>query len=195
VILQGTYLNPVTLTAVCWLTADLYWIVSARHAKRTVAVGQKPSARKVYLVFLVLGFALYYLPLSSVPVLGWRVIPKSGVQGLGGVVVCAAGVSFAIWARHVLGSNWSGAVTLKQDHALIQEGPFGLVRHPIYLGILAAMAGTSIAVGEVRAFLPLLNVIGIWNKITAEEVLLRKAFPDAYPVYEKKVKKLIPWTL
>jgi len=183
------------MTGICWLTADAYWIWSARQAKRTVTRGQRPQARAVYLGFLGLGFALYYLPLSSVPILGWRMIPQNAPLAAMGVLVCAVGVAFAIWSRHVLGRNWSGAVTLKEGHDLITEGPFALVRHPIYLGFLTAMAGTTIAVGESRAFLPLLNVIGMWKKIDAEEALLRKAFPHQYPAYQRHVKKLIPWVL
>jgi protein-S-isoprenylcysteine O-methyltransferase Ste14 len=194
VIPHGQFWNPVTLTALCWLTADAYWILLAPRAKRTVARGQKSATRAVYLASLLLGFALYYLPLSSVPILGWRVLPKTDFIAALGLLLCTAGVGFAIWARHVLGNNWSGAVTLKADHLLVQNGPFGLVRHPIYLGLLAAMAGTGIVIGEVRAFLPLFNIIGIYKKIAAEETLLRQAFPDAYPAYESRVKKLLPWT-
>ena len=57
------------------------------------------------------------------------------------------------------------------------------------------MAGTALAIGELRAFLPLLNVIGVWQKIAAEESLLLRAFPNQYPAYQHRVKRLVPWML
>ena len=61
----------------------------------------------------------------------------------------AAGIAFAVWARHYLGRNWSGTVTVKQDHELIRSGPYRLVRHPIYTGLLLAILGTAVALRRV----------------------------------------------
>lgn len=188
-------MNLIVFTGVCWLTADAYWLLASRRVKVTVTIGQKASSRRIYLALLLLGFVLYYLPLSSVPVLGWKVIPAGIWAAWLGAAMCGGGVLFAIWARRTLGRNWSGAVTLKQDHSLVREGPFSIVRHPIYLGLMVAMIGTTIVIGEVRALLPLLNIAGVWRKMDAEEKLLSQAFPEEYPKYARKVKRLIPWLL
>jgi protein-S-isoprenylcysteine O-methyltransferase Ste14 len=147
------------------------------------------------MMFLALSFVLFYAPLSKVPVLGLKIIPRHSGVAWAGVAMCAAGTGFAIWARHYLAGNWSGTVTLKEGHSLIQSGPYAIVRHPIYSGILFAMLGTALAVGELRAFPALLGALGIWKKMNQEEALMRKAFPGEYADYEQRVKKLVPGIL
>lgn len=160
-----------------------------------MAVGQSPLLRAVAIVFMALGPALYYLPLSAVPLLGWRLLPPYlGLVDLG-LVLMVAGLMFAVWARRTLADNWSGAVSLKEDHALVTSGPYGIVRHPIYLGVFVAMLGTAVVIGEVRAFLPLLGIFGVWKKMAAEEALLRSAFPHQYEEYARHIKRLIPGIL
>jgi protein-S-isoprenylcysteine O-methyltransferase Ste14 len=112
-----------------------------------------------------------------------------------GLFVMVLGLSFAVWSRRTLADNWSGAVTLKAGHTLITAGPYGVVRHPIYLGVFGAMLGTAIVIGEMRAFLPLLGIFGVWKKMDAEESMLRSAFPEQYAAYEKRVERLIPGVL
>jgi hypothetical protein len=72
-----------------------------------------------------------------------------------GAALTALGLSFTSWARVHLGRNWSGTVTLKDDHALIRTGPYRRVRHPIYSGALLALAGTVLAVGQWRGVIAL----------------------------------------
>lgn len=188
-------MRPIDFTSVCWWVLAVFWAMAAFKAKRTVQHGQSPLVRTVSMTLLVLGFILYYLPLGSVPVLGWRIVPPRSPLVIVGMALCAGGVLFAIWARIFLGGNWSGAVTLKEGHSLVQTGPYAFVRHPIYTGILAGMVGTTLVVGDVRALLPLLNIFGIWRKMKDEETVMRRAFPDEYPGYEKRVKKLVPWII
>jgi protein-S-isoprenylcysteine O-methyltransferase Ste14 len=63
------------------------------------------------------------------------------------------GVCFAVWARSHLGKYWSGRITLKEDHRVIQTGPYAWVRHPIYSGLLLALLGTVLTVGTLQACL------------------------------------------
>ncbi len=180
-------------TAVLWIAFVVYWLLASWRTKRTVTVGQPPLIRAIALASLALGPALYYLPLSSVPVLGWRIMPPHILFDAAGVCLMMFGLSFAVWARRALADNWSGAVMINENHSLITSGPYHIVRHPIYLGVLCAMLGTAFVIGEIRAFLPLVGVFGIWKKkIDAEEALLRSAFPNEYAAYEKQVKRLLP---
>ncbi len=188
-------MTPSSFTAVLWIAFVVYWLLASRRTKRTVAVGQPPLVRAIVLVFIALGPALYYLPLSSVPFLGWRLLPPRPVFAASGIGLMIVGLIFAVWARLRLAGNWSGAVTLKEDHTLVTSGPYAVVRHPIYLGVFAAMLGTAIVIGEIRAFLPLLGIFGIWKKIAAEESLLRAAFPQQYGEYARRVRRLIPGIL
>lgn len=184
------------VTAFLWIAFIAYWLLASRRSRRIVTVGQPPLIKVIARASMVLGPALYYLPLSSVPVLGWRLIPSHLLFDAIGLCLMAFGLAFAVWARRTLADNWSGAVTLKESHSLITSGPYRIVRHPIYLGVLCAMLGIALIIGELRAFLPWVIVLGIWSrKINAEEALLRSAFPEEYAAYEKQVKRLLPGIL
>jgi protein-S-isoprenylcysteine O-methyltransferase Ste14 len=106
----------------------------------------------------------------------------------------ALGVGFAIWARATLGRNWSVAVTLKVTHELIRSGPYRLVRHPIYTGILIAAVGTAVLSNEVRGVVGVLLIFGAYlTKISKEEELMSANFPQAYSEYKASTWKLVPY--
>jgi protein-S-isoprenylcysteine O-methyltransferase Ste14 len=85
-------------------------------------------------------------------------------------------------------------VTVKQDHELILRGPYTIVRHPIYSGLLLALTGTAIAVGEIRAFVGLgLAFIGFLLKSAGEEKFMREEFSAEYARYSQRVRRLIPF--
>src|SRR6185437_7787826 len=103
---------------------------------------QSRSSRLLYLV-ITAGFVYAIVNIRQLHVVLVR--PTVATQ-LSGIALCAIGIGIAIWARRVLGTNWSGIVTLKEGHTLIRRGPYAYVRHPIYSGILLAAAGTFLAV-------------------------------------------------
>jgi protein-S-isoprenylcysteine O-methyltransferase Ste14 len=183
----------VAFTMGCWAVFAIYWWLASKRVARTIAVGQSPLVRVAALTTLAVSFALYYLPLSSVPVLGWPVLPHYVVLQVSGIVMCAFGIGFAIWARDVLGKNWSTAVTIKEGHTLVKDGPYSVVRHPIYFGFAIAAVGMVLALGEVRAFFMFFDIFGLTKKIDREESLLLSVFSDEYEQYQRKTKKLIPW--
>lgn len=82
---------------------------------------------------------------NSLPFAWERVhlLPRTTLLDVTATVLTAAGISFAIWARFYIGENWSSAVTIKVGHELIRTGPYAWVRHPIYCGLLLAIAGTG----------------------------------------------------
>lgn len=184
----------ILLTAVCWLVMDNYWRLKARDTKSAATIAHISIRRKLWLVVRSYGF--YFLPLSSVPVLGLRIIPEQLAWGWIGLAMCVCGVGFSIWSRHVLAKNWNVATGLEGHHALIQSGPYAIVRHPIYVGIWLVMFGTALAVGELRALINLVvSVSEGWAKLNQEEAILQREFPDAYAGYQHRVKKLIPGIL
>jgi protein-S-isoprenylcysteine O-methyltransferase Ste14 len=104
------------------------------------------------------------------------------------------GLAVAIWARRTIGANWSGVVTLKQGHELVQTGPYRLVRNPIYTGLLMMFAGTVLLVGEARGALALpIALAALWVKIRQEERFMLRQFPEAYPAYRRRVPTLVPF--
>jgi protein-S-isoprenylcysteine O-methyltransferase Ste14 len=90
-------------------------------------------------------------------------------------------MGITIWARVHLGQFWSARVTIKEGHELIQSGPYARVRHPIYSGILMALIGSALVVGEWRALLAVLMVfLAHLDKARREEKLLAEQFGEAF---------------
>ena len=95
-----------------------------------------------------------------------------------------------------LGRNWSRSVTIKQGHELITTGPYGVVRHPIYTGILAGFLGMAIAISQVRGFIVFLLIFfAFWLKFRMEEVWMRSQFGETYTTYARKTAALVPYLL
>ncbi len=108
-----------------------------------------------------------------------------------------AGLAFStVAARRHLGRNWSGTVTLKEDHELIRTGPYRRARHPIYTGMLVGFIGSAISLGEVRGVVAVgLVIVAFLIKIRLEERWMTESFGDAYRRYRTEVKALIPYLL
>jgi protein-S-isoprenylcysteine O-methyltransferase Ste14 len=105
----------------------------------------------------------------------------------------ASGLGFAVWSRLVLGRNWSGRIEVKSDQQLVRSGPYAIVRHPIYSGLIVALGGTAIYLGEWRGLAALLVFgVGFWLKAVREEALLEAEFGDTYKEYRLQTGMLLP---
>ena len=185
-----TYLFPAM-----WIAYLIYWQVSSQHVK--AAERREPGlSRLVRLVSLLAAVGLLTLPGFLFPLLNRRFLPVSPWWFWSAAVITAAGLLFSVWARRRLGKNWSQAVTLKEDHELITSGPYALVRHPIYTGLLTALLGSAIARGEWRGLLAVaLVLIPLWRKLTLEENWMRSRFGDSYEAYARRVSRLVPFII
>jgi protein-S-isoprenylcysteine O-methyltransferase Ste14 len=180
--------------ALLWLGWGLYWIVAAARSKRTVR-RESAGARLAHVIPLLIGGLL--MAGRGVPwaLLAARLWPRSLAAGWIGLILIAAGLGFAVWARVHLGRNWSGSVTVKVGHELIRSGPYAYVRHPIYSGLIGALLGTAITVGTAGAALGLAIIIASFvRKLRAEEVFMRETFAVEYPRYRAEVPALVPFT-
>jgi protein-S-isoprenylcysteine O-methyltransferase Ste14 len=175
-----------------WLAWVGYWMAAAAGAKHDRR-SETPASRLAHLLPLGLAIVLLVAPSPS----GWaaaRFLPRSWAFYWLGAALTAAGLGFACWARVHLGRNWSAVVTVKQDHELVQSGPYRLVRHPIYTGLLLAFLGTAIARGEWLSLLAVpLALFSFMRKIRLEEQWMAEQFPHAYPDYRARVAALIPF--
>ncbi|HYA06944.1 MAG TPA: isoprenylcysteine carboxylmethyltransferase family protein [Xanthobacteraceae bacterium] len=179
--------------AVLWLAWLGYWLVAARNVKAT---RRRESATSFLLnrAFVAIGAVLLVLRHPPLHWLEQRFVPPTMAAYWLGFLMVAAGLAFAVWARVYLGRNWSGTVTVKQGHELIRTGPYGLVRHPIYSGLLLALLGTTIAIGEWRGLLGFVAIAaGFLIKIRTEERFMGETFGDAYAHYRAEVPALIPF--
>ena len=178
-----------------WVAWMIYWWVSASKVKTTVR-SESLASRAAHIVPLVAAGILVMLSTRPWGFLFDRMLPLSLVTFWIGAAILATGLAFAVWARVYLGRNWSGIVTLKQDHELIRGGPYAVVRHPIYTGILIAFVGTAIARGEWRGLLAVVIVFAsLWRKLKLEERWLGEAFGESYSKYRAEVSALVPYLL
>ena len=176
-----------------WLLFAIYWFVAARSAKKNQIV-QSPLRRIFHLALVILALGLIGGHYFDFGPMAWQILPQNEITFFTGAVLLLAGLGFAVWARVHLGQYWSGSVALKAGHHLIQTGPYRWVRHPIYTGILIGIAGTAVAIGEVRGFfaLGLLTLI-FWFKSRSEERLLMTQFGQEYTRYREEVGALLPF--
>ena len=177
-----------------WIVFCVYWGVSALSVKRTQQMEAAAWRFATAAMLVVAAFLIFSPRASSLGILSRRCVPESDWIRAAAIVFVAAGIALAIWARRHIGEFWSARVTLKVDHQLIQSGPYARVRHPIYSGILLAMIGTALFVGEWRAVIGVMLVfLAHWTKARREEELLASQFGQPYAEYRKRTGSLIPW--
>ena len=180
------------LIPLLWLVWLLYWWLGAGRLK-AVARRESRLQRASHGIPLVLAALLFLLPGHVWGVLATPFIARSWTGYGIGVALVALGLGYAVQARRHLGANWSGTVTLKQEHSLIRSGPYRHLRHPIYTGLLLAFAGSALAQAQWRGLLALLLVTGsLWFKLRREERWLLEHFGDDYAEYRKTSWALLP---
>jgi protein-S-isoprenylcysteine O-methyltransferase Ste14 len=187
------YSSGLAVIRVCWIIFIVVWLLGAVSTKRTI-YRESSGERARYWLVLVIGYFLVIKSGNLPSPFDWLVVSRTNSSGWIGAFLCLSGLLFAIWARVILGRNWSGVITLKEEHELIERGPYRIVRHPIYTGILAMFAGTAIAMGYFGGFMGLFLVfVSFWLKLKREEDLMLKHFPDKYAAYQRRVKRIIPF--
>ena len=187
-------LGPRRLILILWLAWVGYWVAAAFAAKRTQR-RESPASRLSYSLPLLLGAWLIAMPQLRLGWLSQPLLPQTRARAELAVLLVAAGLAFAVWARAHLGRNWSGSVTLKESHALIRSGPYACVRHPIYTGLLLALVGTALPAAEPAGLIGLaLVVYSFLRKLRIEERFLGELFGAAYVRYRAAVPALVPFT-
>ncbi len=188
------FMNVRQLLLCLWLAWLLYWLASAATAKPTQR-RESLASRLSHVLPLLSGVYLIIWPRLPIPWLSAPMLPEVPARYCVALALVAAGLAFTVWARVHLGKNWSGTVTQKAGHELVRSGPYAYVRHPIYTGLLAALLGSAIALGEPRGFLGLLIVLAaFWRKLRIEEGFMRELFPGEYARYLTEVPALLPFT-
>ncbi|HEX4066233.1 MAG TPA: isoprenylcysteine carboxylmethyltransferase family protein [Acidobacteriaceae bacterium] len=178
-----------------WLAFLLYWQIAAANAKTTQRL-ESAASRIMRSIFFLVAIALLSLPRIPAPWLYWHFLPPGLATFWIGAAITVTGILFAVWARRHIGANWSRSVTIKQNHELITSGPYALVRHPIYTGLITAFLGTAIATTEYRGLVAFALVfISLWYKLRLEEKWMRTQFGETYVSYSRRVAALVPFLL
>jgi protein-S-isoprenylcysteine O-methyltransferase Ste14 len=176
-----------------WIAWALSWGLASRWTNATqksVSLRGEVGYRAVTAVGALL---------LAVPAHGYDGMLRLWHIGLVGAWVCiaieASGFAFCWWARLHLGRLWSSNVTRKEGHTVIDTGPYGLVRHPIYTGILTALTATAAAKGTLLGLLGAAILAGgLWMKARLEERWLTEELgEEAYGAYRRRVPMLVPF--
>ncbi len=177
-----------------WLILMAVWVIGMVRTKRTVE-RQTDLSRLGQIAMMAAAFVL--LSRSSMPMghlLDHRLFAESLGTAAAGFALGLCGLLVSVWARVTLGTNWSGTVTLKEGHTLVQRGPYQFVRHPIYTGILLMILGSAMDYRALRSFLAVVVCgVGFWWKMQNEEQFMVQEFGEQYEVYRREVKTLVPF--
>lgn len=178
---------------VVWILFLLYWPIKAGNTKTTKRL--EPAASRILrAIVLLIAIGFFAFPKIPLPWLYHQLWPAGLWPFRMGAAATLAGLFFAIWAREHLGRNWSDSVTIKQDHELIATGPYAVVRHPIYTGILFGLLGTAIALSEIRGFIAFfLFFLAFWAKLRIEEQWMYSEFGEIYATYAHRTCALVPF--
>lgn len=186
--------HPVWLAVIAlWLCWALSWLAAAQWSNRTEKT-PGVAAEVRYRIPMHLGALGVFYPAHGYdgPLRLWHI---NWWVAWSCVVLIALGMVFAWWARIHLGRLWSGRITRKADHHVVDTGPYAIVRHPIYTGLLLSLAATAALKGVVWGLAGLLLLgFGLWMKARTEEAWLRRELGEgAYDDYRRRVPMLLPF--
>ena len=179
-----------------WIVMLAYWAIAALFTKRTIGRGLGGTGLLMRLGIGVAAVIAVMLMRRSPELFTLQMKELGSLpMALAGAVIETLGAALAFSARAVLGRNWGTPGSRKADSELVTRGPYSLVRHPIYGGILLMMVGT--AVGLIATWWVIVAAAGFYFLYSArrEEALMTERFPALYPAYRARTKMLLPFIL
>ncbi|HUK26226.1 MAG TPA: isoprenylcysteine carboxylmethyltransferase family protein [Terriglobales bacterium] len=180
------------LLQIPWIIFALYWLVSAFKTRRT-RKSESLLSRYGVMLIVACGFVFLFDSDSGAGWLRLRFASHDLAVEIAGVALTWLGIGLTLWARFHLGENWSAKVTIKEGHELIRSGPYAHLRHPIYSGLLLAVAGSALEIGEVRCLIGMAIIaVGFSIKARKEESMLREQFGSAFDEHRKHTGFLLP---
>jgi protein-S-isoprenylcysteine O-methyltransferase Ste14 len=186
-------MQPVIAISALWGAWVVSWMLAALWSDRAEKRASLGS-QALYRLLMAAGAVLFFIPAHGYyGVLRlWHV---TWTEAWAAVALTAGGFLFTWWARVHLGRLWSGNITKKADHRVVDTGPYALVRHPIYTGLLIATYATMWAKGTAYGIAgAMLLTFGIWLKARLEERFLRQELgAAAYDDYSRRVPMLVPF--
>jgi protein-S-isoprenylcysteine O-methyltransferase Ste14 len=181
------------LIAALWAGFALSWLAAAPWSS---PVEKRIGLRSelAYRALLIVGGIVFFIPAHGYegPLRLWFVTRGEAWLCVG---LIALGFAFSWWARVCLGALWSGQIATKVEHRVVDRGPYAIVRHPIYTGVLLSIFATAAAKGTVLGLAGAATIaLGLWMKASLEERWLRQELgADAYDAYRRRVPMLVPF--
>jgi protein-S-isoprenylcysteine O-methyltransferase Ste14 len=186
-------MSPLSAMQGLWVLWAVSWGLTAAWSSRTEA-RLRLGSELLHRVPTVVGYILLVFVSARLQGHAIELWTTPGIVRWCLVGVTAAGFAFCWWARIHLGRLWSSSVTRKTDHHIVDTGPYALVRHPIYTGIITASAAAAALEGTLVSLVGLvLVVLGFWLKARFEERFLRAELgAEAYDAYARRTGMLFP---
>ena len=189
-------MTPWSAIAGIWTVWVISWFAASFWAKKPVKRAGVPR-EFLYRAVVIAGVVLMTGRFTITADAAWRLWPQAtGDAGWAVAGLVLAGCLFAWWARVHLGTLWSSNITRKDNHHIVDSGPYGLVRHPIYTGIIFGLVPTALGLGRPSALAgAVLMILGFAIKARLEERFLREELgTEPYDAYAARVPMLVPFT-
>lgn len=190
--------DPVALPGIAAFTLGaLAFVTSVAVARSRRRVGNEAGAKRSPTSMLgialqgagiaIAGFGKQQVTLDPLSV-------EALAEALAVALLMAGAVGLFVWSTRTMGRNWSIVARTLADHQLVQDGPFRLIRHPIYTGMFLFMLAVAVAFGHTRQLVPGVPVfaLGTWLRVRIEERMLRGLFAGDYDAYAGRVKRFVP---
>lgn len=183
------------IVLLCWLSFGVFFVW--RRIRLPSRASRRAPGAWIGLGLQGLGFAVAFVQTSSGPFAwpaGLGVALEGGVAIVAAVLVIAS-TWFSLTAAARLGRQWTFSAQIQRGHRLIVDGPYGVVRHPIYLGMLGMLWATGLALGGplLIGAGTILYLVGSAMRTRVEDRLLAETFGPEFDAYRRAVPALIPW--
>ena len=177
-----------------WIIFIGYWLAPLVGTKKRLwGKGNLRFEIWFRVALILLAVVLSTQPNLWRPILHGRLIAPTAISLAAGIAICTLGLGIAVWARRRLAANWGPPMTVRENPELVTTGPYSLVRHPIYTGVLIAQLGSALASGNAWLLLFAACLPYLIYSSAREDNLIAKSFPDQYPRYKSRTKMLIPF--
>ena len=181
------------LLRICWLVFVIFWISTSMGVKKNIEENNRQS---LFSSWLIITTATVIFIFNITPLryfFYYPILPPTFFIQTIGIIICASGIAFSIWARVHLGKNWGMPMAMKENPDLIVTGPYYFIRHPIYTGILIAMFGSIVAAGFLWLIWFTLFFVSFIYSAKKEEKQMLLQFSAEYRDYMKRTKMFIPF--
>jgi protein-S-isoprenylcysteine O-methyltransferase Ste14 len=174
-----------------YLVSEILLTLTRRSRSKT---GTKQDRSKLGIIWLVIAISVM-AGVFVAETFRRAALPHGRMFASAGVVLFVAGLILRWWAIITLGRFFTVDVTIEKDHQLVEKGPFRIVRHPSYTGVLLAFVGLALSLRNGAALLVILIPIGaaFVHRMNVEEDALSRALGPRYAEYMKRTKRLVPF--
>ena len=189
--------DPIGSPALVVLAIGFVVFVAALFATRRRRVAENAAGGKSRRSLVGIGVQMVGIMLVGVGPVAITLRPDAPLALAEAAMVAAlmaGAIALFVSATRTMGHNWSLVARTRDDHQLVESGPFAWVRHPIYTGLALLTLAIAVAYGHLSQLwigAPI-YALGTWLRVTEEERLLRAMFGPAYDAYAARVKRFVP---